>query len=81
MEVKEGNERVCGDCEFWALLWDVCWDASKHLGVCRKRRLEWQREFIRENRHDPTPLDWDDFLYENICEGAMPGCDEWEEAE
>ena len=80
MEEPEMDERCCGNCRFWALLWDDAGDQNRWLGVCRKARLEWRRRFAREHQGaEPTDLDMDDFLYEGLGRADKPGCGEFED--
>lgn len=83
MELEEGNDRTCGSCKFWALLWDGCWDSQRWLGYCRYKREDWRRGFVRGHGYEPTPLDFDDFLYEALEDtyATRAACREWEEAE
>lgn len=81
METPE-DERCCGNCHSWALLWDDAANQNTWLGVCRRKRVAWRLQFAREHHgFEPTDLDMDDFLYESLCRADTRGCGEFKEVD
>lgn len=79
--MEEEDERVCGNCRFYTILWDGCADSNKWLGICRLHRVEWRRGFTRSQGYEPTDLDMDDYVYVNMQRADTPGCGRFDDEE